>query len=214
MGIASDPGADRADRRPHAGGRRRPARAGLPGQARAHALLRARQRLRLCAAALARRREARALLEVAGAHELARRAVRHVAGPALEAIVAFGAEARAALELWTPRPDVARLRGPASQHHDGRGWSPSGGRRSRAARGRDARIPTATRPCPTTARASTRRLRGASRRATCRSGCRRGSATTRGGARPSRATTTPSSGPAATSGTRWSGGRPTTSHDG
>jgi hypothetical protein len=41
-----------------------------------------------------------------------------ITGPALQAIVAFGAEARAALELWSPRPDVPAFTLPHPSSHD------------------------------------------------------------------------------------------------
>jgi hypothetical protein len=39
-------------------------------------------------------------------------------GSELQAIVAFGAEARAALDLWSPRPDVLTLKVPHPSSHD------------------------------------------------------------------------------------------------
>src|SRR3954452_12996565 len=62
--------------------------------------------------------DARALLE-APEHTQWRNAFYDaVTGPALEAIVAFGAEARAALERWTPRPDVPTFGVPHPSSHD------------------------------------------------------------------------------------------------
>src|SRR4051812_25899312 len=62
--------------------------------------------------------DARALLE-APEHTTWRNAFYDaVTGPPLEAIVAFGAEARAALERWTPRPDVPTFGVPHPSSHD------------------------------------------------------------------------------------------------
>jgi hypothetical protein len=44
-----------------------------------------------------------------------------VTGPALEAIVAFGAQASAALELWIPRPSVPTFVVPHPSNHDAAG---------------------------------------------------------------------------------------------
>jgi hypothetical protein len=63
--------------------------------------------------------EARALLESPEHTSWRNRLYDIVTGPALEAIVAYGAEARAALELWTPRPDVPVFRVPHPSSHDG-----------------------------------------------------------------------------------------------
>lgn len=62
--------------------------------------------------------EARPLLESA-AHTSWRNALYDaVTGPALEAIVAFGVEARAALKRWTPRPNVPTFTVPHPSSHD------------------------------------------------------------------------------------------------
>jgi hypothetical protein len=50
--------------------------------------------------------QARALVESAEDTRWRNALSDAVSGPALDAIVAFGAEARAALKLWTPRPDL------------------------------------------------------------------------------------------------------------
>ena len=100
--------------------------------------------------------EARALLE--SPDHLSWRNQLYDMSPArqLEAIVAFGAEARAALgcgrRARTSPSSGSRIRAAATA----RGWSPSGGRRSPRCARPSPRIPTATRPCPTTARAFTR----------------------------------------------------------
>src|SRR4051794_5598636 len=62
--------------------------------------------------------DARALLE-APEHTQWRNAFYDaVTGPPLEAIVAYGAEARAALNLWTPRPQVPTFTVPHPSSHD------------------------------------------------------------------------------------------------
>src|SRR3954449_1492928 len=61
--------------------------------------------------------DARALLEAPEHSEWRNAFYDAVTGPPLEAIVAFGAEARAALERWTPRPDVPTFSVPHPSSH-------------------------------------------------------------------------------------------------
>jgi hypothetical protein len=62
--------------------------------------------------------EARALLEATDHTAWRNGLYDAVSGPGLEAIVAFGAEAHAALKLWRPRPDVPTYNVPHPSSHD------------------------------------------------------------------------------------------------
>ena len=62
--------------------------------------------------------EARPILSEAPQLSWRNQLLYDIAGPALQAIVAFGAEARAALELWSPRPPVPSFTIPHPSSHD------------------------------------------------------------------------------------------------
>ena len=77
----------------------------------------ARQRLRVRAAADQGAGGATAAGR-ASAPGVAQQALRRVTGPALQAIVAFGAEARRALDLWDSKPDVPTFEVPHPSSHN------------------------------------------------------------------------------------------------
>jgi uracil-DNA glycosylase len=62
--------------------------------------------------------DARPLLSETGHRTWRNKLLDDITGSALEAIVAFGAEARAALHLWDPRPDVPVFEVPHPSSHD------------------------------------------------------------------------------------------------
>lgn len=130
-----------------------------------------------------------------------------VSGPALQAIVAFGGNAREASGSGTTRPTSRRSRSrirpaatPATCSTDGEPPSPSCAPSSPP-------TPGTTTLLPTTAPGSPKPTTPASRPQTSRSDCPTGSAMTGGDARPDPATTTPSNDPPTTPTTR-SSGRP------
>ena len=130
-----------------------------------------------------------------------------VVGPDLQAVVAFGANAQAALHLWDTKPDVPTFEVPHPSDHSTSDllthWAaviPQLRAVITPDAGGDATGPDygATFTGPTTP---------ACRRATCPTACRAGSATTAGAAPPARRTMTPSSGRARTRPTHCSGTR-------
>ena len=200
LGDRLRPRPERAGRGTHARRRRGPAGAGLPLQARPDALVRARQRLRLRAAAVALRRRPADADRGPRTATWRNKLLDDVTGPAAgdRRLRDECAEGARALELAAVGARRSKSRTPAA------GTPRSCVNEWRAAvdgppRDRDARLRTANADAPnygTTLQGE--RLRAASRRATCRSGCPPGSATTRGGGRRARGTTTASNGPAAT----------------
>jgi hypothetical protein len=110
--------ADRAGRLPHAGRRRRAARPGLPLEARLDPRVRARQRasLRPCTPA---RRTGRNRCSPKRAHRDWRNGFYDpIAGPKLQAVVAFGDQAREAVCLWSPPNGVEPFEVPHPSSHN------------------------------------------------------------------------------------------------
>ena len=91
-------------------------------------------------------------------------------GPQLQAVVAFGVQARVAVGLWDSKPDVPVFEVPHPSSRDRQELVDAWRAAITSCAGSSHPTPTATRPDPTTGPSSARPTTPRSRRATCRSG--------------------------------------------